>query len=63
MSLYYTPPKIIKNYNFFHEQFMREFFFVFQNRVFLCSLSCPEISSVEQGGFELTEIHLIQEFL
>lgn len=56
-------PKNNKKCNFSHELFMQEFLFVFQNRVFLCSLSCPRISSVEQGGFELTEIHLMQEFL
>ena len=32
--------------------------FVFLDRVSLCSSGCPGTSSEDQGGFELTEIHL-----
>jgi hypothetical protein len=33
-------------------------FFSFQNRVSLCSPSCPGTCFVDQAGLELTEIHL-----
>jgi hypothetical protein len=48
-----------------HNGFQNEYFlilfcfaFVFQDWVSLCSFGCPGTHSIDQAGFELTEIHL-----